>query len=223
MMDAALSDPRTLLAQHPGEPPFGWKVAINSEGAQQKLGLSHALAAPLGTKRTQASGAAWSFDDGSLPYVEAELGLTLAVDVTAKVSLEALRAAIASYTPCLELVDYAKPKKNLSELLTHSFFHAGIVLGEPLAPPAFAQLLPTFPHAHSAAGLVRQRSEGAVPNDVVEALHGLVDWVLEAGGSMRQGQLILCGSYIEPVPLPRGASLRVDFGPGFSPVQILRT
>lgn len=214
---------RQLIEQRKERATFGWKVAINAQGAQRRLGLSHALAAPLDDSRVALHDGTCSLASASQLHLEAELGLVLAVDVTVALGLSELRAAIASYVPCLELVDYALPKRDWAAMFAHSFFHAGVVLGTPVAASDFVELPPPFPQVLSSAGVVRSRAEGAVPDDVVLALQALSERVLEAGGTLRQGQIVLCGSYVDPVPFPSGAALRVDFGPHCAPISLTRS
>lgn len=223
MSDAvALENLSTLLRSRPASSVVGWKVAINAAGAQRKLGLSHAIAAPLDGKSVYQSGAQLSFDAGANPYVEVELALTLGADITVVPSLEELRRMVSSYTPCLELVDYALPKTDLATMLSHSFFHAGIVFGTPLAADSFVPLAGDYPRLTSGGRTLRTRSEGAVHDDVVVTLLELVRWVVAAGAVLRTGQVVLCGSYVEPLPLPRGAQLEADFGAPWQPLAASR-
>jgi 2-oxo-hept-3-ene-1,7-dioate hydratase len=129
---------------------------------------------------------------------------------------------VESYAPCLELVDYALPKRDLATMFAHSFFHAGLILGAPVPAQSFAPLPPALPSVHGGAGQTRTPSGATVPSDVVVALHGLVERVLEAGGALRRGQVVLCGSYIEPMPLLPGSTVRADFGPLLSPLSVSR-
>jgi 2-keto-4-pentenoate hydratase len=216
----ALADLRAAIQARAGREPYGWKVAINSTSAQQRLGLSRPLAAPIEGARIEMSGAACAFDASSQIYLEAELGLLLGRDITQMVALDELRSCVTAYVPCLELVDYALPKRDLTSMLAHSFFHAGLVLGVQRAAQDFVPLAPPFPRALVAGNIVRNRVEGAVPDDVVVALQQLAELVLAAGGTLRSGQLVICGSYIDPVPFPRGAALRFDYGAAYAALDV---
>jgi len=202
---------RLLSLSDTTQPSFGWKVALNVRAVQQRLGLTHSLAAPLSGTR-YAHGSRARFAQDSQIHVEAELGLTLACDIREPLPLEELRAAVASYRPCLELVDYALPRGDLAAMFGHAFFHAGVVLGEPLAPAALASFRPPLPRLTSTQGGMCERVVGTVPDDVVLALQGVVERVLEAGGWLTSGQLVLCGSYVDPLPLPPGATVSADYG-----------
>jgi 2-keto-4-pentenoate hydratase len=223
MSDAqALADLRAAIQTRDGREPYGWKVAINATSAQRRLGLSRSLAAPIDGARIEASGALCSYATSSHIYLEAELGLLLGSDVTQALSLPELRSCIAAYVPCLELVDYALPKRDLKSMLAHSFFHAGVVLGSQRSAQDFVAVAPPFPQVLAAGKVVRSRAEDAVPDDVAVVLQQLAEWVLAAGGTLRRGQLVMCGSYIEPVPFPSGASLCVEYGIPYQAISLTR-
>ena len=214
--------PYGLDALLQSEPPgYGFKVALNFPGPQRLLGLDGPVAAPIGTTQVVASGATWPRASERALHVEAELALTLGRDVDRPLSSEALRAAIAHVTPCLELVDYALPKGTVAAMLQHRFFHAGIVLGATHDAGALGPLTDDLPRVTSSDGLVRTRLAGTVPDDVVEALARLCAHVLAAGGQLAAGQAVLCGSYVEPLPLVPGATVRADFG-AYGEVAITR-
>lgn len=193
--------------------PYAWKVAINFPAGQQRLGLYHALAAPLAADRRQASDALVSLPPSSKLFVEAELGVLLSADITSVLPLEELRQRVQSYLPCLELVDYSLPSDDLPAMFAHSFFHAGVVVGEPVPAERFAALPVPFPHAVNSEQEAHARVAGVVPDDVLLAVQALSMRVLEADQVLHGGQLVLCGSYIEPVRLRAGASVSVDYGP----------
>ncbi|MET0284512.1 MAG: hypothetical protein ABW352_08590 [Polyangiales bacterium] len=198
----------TLLAAEPAlaDHAAGWKVALNFPGVQRKLGLTHALAAPLRSLQTYSPGDSLS----PAVHVEAEVALRLAADVRS--ASEPLVVEWAA--PCLELVDYALSRDGLGAMFAHSFFHAGIVLGTP-CPLAKLSLPTPYPRAGE-----RERLPGSVPDDLLDALDGLRALVIAAGGALRKGQLVLCGSYIEPVPLAQRVD--VDFGPALGTLSISR-
>lgn len=213
MSDRAAVDALTaLLERDPAlaRDAAGWKVALNFPAVQRKLGLSHALAAPLASLQTYPSGSSMEPASSQRIHVEAELALRLAADARR----ESDPLVVESAAPCLELVDYALPRSDLAAMFAHSFFHAGIVLG---AARPLAQLTLAAPYPRTGD---RERLPGCVPDDVLDALAGLRTCVLAAGGVLRKGQLVLCGSYIEPVEL--GTPVDVDFGPQLGTLSIAR-
>lgn len=214
---------RALLARRGTDVPrAGWKVALNVPGVQRRLGLSRSLAAPLFQLQVQSNGAALALPQDTLLHVEAELALRLRTDVTESKSTDVLRALVDSYALCLELVDYNKPRDNLDAMFAHSFFHAGVVLGEWQGAHAFEALRSDYPNATDSSGKPYPRHADTVPADIVEALRILADRVLAAGATLRAGEVVICGSYIDPVPLPVGARVCVNYGLTHAPLSVSR-
>jgi 2-keto-4-pentenoate hydratase len=160
------------------------------------------------------------FGADSQVFVEAEVCVRFGRALRDASSLDQLRGSIAEYRPCLELLDYARPRGDLRELFEHAFFHAGIVLGRVVTAEQVAVLSAGLPRAVGADGQAHGRLDFAVPSDVMLAVQRAVELILSAGGSVRSGQLLLCGSYIEPVALPHGASVRAEYG--FAQVEVRR-
>ena len=214
---------RALLTRRgPDAPRAGWKVALNVPSVQRRLGLSRSLAAPLFQLALQENGTALALPADSAVHVEAELALRLKCDVSAPKTSAELRPLVDSYAPCLELVDYNKPRGDLEAMFAHSFFHAGLVLGDWQAADVFEPLRPDYPNATDSRGKPYARQTDTVPEDVLEALSVLVDRVLAAGATLRASEIVICGSYIEPVPLPVGASVRVSYGLTHAPLSVSR-
>jgi 2-keto-4-pentenoate hydratase len=203
--------------------PAAWKVALNFAAFQQRLGLTHALAAPIVQLSVHDSGHTLAAGPGRLLHVEAELAIRLATDLDTSSTVEALLSSIESYAPCLELVDYALPRDGLDAMFAHSFFHAGVVLGAAISRDDFAPLPTELPIARDAWGAQHGPVTGTVPADLTVALRGVLARALEADTQLFRGQLVLCGSYIDPIPLPPGARVTVDYGPQLATLEIARS
>lgn len=213
MTDAAADDAlRALLQRRADMPVLGWKIAVNFPTFQARLGISSALVAPLFELRSFASEVALAATPEAQLHVEAEVCLTLGTDVHEAVSSDALRAAIASARPCLELVDYARPRDGIASLFEHAFFHAGIVLGDPVDVAQVASLPDELPRLTSASGATHARLPFTVPRDLTEVIALAARRAERAGGMLRRGQLLLCGSYVEPLALAPGTRVQADYG-----------
>jgi 2-keto-4-pentenoate hydratase len=207
----------------PATPPAAWKVALNFAAFQKRLGLTHALAAPIVGLHAHASGEELASSPGRLLHVEAEIAIRLGADLDASTTDDALRASIESYAPCLELVDYALPRDGFEALFAHSLFHAGVIVGPSVPRDNFAPLPTTLPAAADAQGALHARVADTVPADLRDALRGVLARALEAETQLFRGQLVLCGSYIDPIPLAPGARVRVDYGPNHPALEIARS
>jgi 2-keto-4-pentenoate hydratase len=195
----------------------GWKVSLNFRVWQEKLGLTHALAAPIPRLQTYEHGQQISVGPGRRIHIEAELALTLGADIRASSD----PFVIESVRPVLELVDYTYPVGDLPTMFSHSFFHAGVVLGSERS----LEKLPVFPAGFPQVrkgDTAHARVPGTVPDDILKALGQLSRRVLEAGASLRRGQLILCGSYAEPMALGVGERIEANFGDGIGTLAVAR-
>ena len=216
-MSVQLAVLRARLAQ--GMPRRGWKVGINVPEVQRQLGLAHALVGWLDGDRVLADGAQIGAPTGSLLHVEPELCLRLGRGVAADADPALALAAIDAVAPALEIVDYAKAKGSLAEIIGHSMFHHACVLGAFVAPPAAGSL--------AIASEVRLRlgaleAEPARPDLVPASAAALVLQVAarleECGEALLPGDLILSGAFLaRALPLSNGAAVRAELG-GFGAV-----
>jgi 2-keto-4-pentenoate hydratase len=205
------------------EQPAAWKVALNFAAFQKRLALTHALAAPIAQLSLYESGSTLASGPGRLLHVEAEIAIRLAANLDASSTDDELHSSIESYAPCLELVDYALPRDGFDAMFAHSFFHAGVVLGTSVLRDAFSPLPTGLPVASGAGGAQHGPVVGTVPADLRSALRGVLARAAEAGTQLFCGQLVLCGSYIDPIPLPPGARVTVDYGPHHAALEIGRS
>jgi 2-keto-4-pentenoate hydratase len=195
----------------------GWKVSLNFTAWQEKLGLTHALAAPIPRWQIYENSQQISVDHDRRINIEAELALTLGADI--KTSSDPL--IVESVRPVLELVDYTYPIGDLPTMFAHSFFHAGVVLGSERPLTKRPDFPVGFPQVCK-GDTTHARVSGTVPDDILKALGQLSQRVLEAGASLRRGQLILCGSYAEPMALGPGENIEANFGEEFGTLAIAR-
>ena len=211
-MSVQLAALRARLAQ--GMPRRGWKVGINVPELQKTLGLAHALVGWLDGDRVLADGAQIAAPTGSLLHVEPELCLRLRDKVAAAADpVQALRA-IDAVAPALEIVDYARPRGSLAELIGHSMFHHACVLGAFVALPSAGSL--------AIASEVRLRvgaleAEPARPDLVPTSAAALVLQVAarleECGEALLPGDLILSGAFLaRALPLSAAVSVRAELG-----------
>jgi 2-oxo-3-hexenedioate decarboxylase len=189
-----------------GMPRRGWKVGINVPEIQAKLSVEHSLVGWLDGDKILRSGAKLPIPPGSLLHVEPELCLRLEDAVDAGADQAAARAAVDAVAPALEIVDYAKPAKTLTDIVQHSMFHAACVLGDwrPVPPQGCIDI------AHEVRLRVGSReSEPAradlVPADVGEIVLLVASVLHELGERLLPGDLILSGSFTARA-LPLSAS-----------------
>jgi len=193
----------------------GWKIGINVPEIQAELGLDHSLVGWLDGDRIFPNGATLPLPSGSLFHVEPELCLRLAEPLDVRAGLSSARAAVDAVAPALEIVDYAKPAKDLDAVVAHSMFHSASVLGEWHGVPGDG-LLHVFERVRLRVG--DRESEPAradlVPSDVGEIALLVAKVLGEAGERLLAGDMILSGSFIaRALPLEAGNIAVAEFGP----------
>ncbi|HEX5659359.1 MAG TPA: hypothetical protein VFX59_19325 [Polyangiales bacterium] len=217
MSDAiAAQNLHELMKSWSGASPYAWKVAINGERGQRRLGLTHFVIAPLRERIHLTSGIDVEFAPAQKICVEAEVLVRIARD-----DGETGESLIEAVAPCLEIVDYALGGTSLRELLAHSFFHAGIVPGKFIPAAEWRTLRAPYPRAQDDQGNTHARE--SADDDLTELIGEVAALARAAGAPLRRGQLVLSGSYIEPLPLRLGTTVEVDYGPELPKLSVGRT
>lgn len=208
-MTAQLAERRKRIAA--GETPLGWKIGFGSTSALQRL----AIAAPLSGYLMQAgllpSGATADVKGWTQLVAEPELGVRLGSDIAAGSKPATARAAIASLTPAIEIIDlaFAGSPGNVDIVLAHNIFQRHVVLGE---------------HSRDGgdtSGLtcrIVRRGKLAHETTAPEALTGklpdllvhLADMLDGFGEGLKAGDLVICGSIVPP-PLIAPDEVEFDY------------
>lgn len=202
-----------------GKPRLGWKVALNDPAIQSRLGLSGPLVGWLDAAAFAPSGATVAVGPEQQVNIEAEVMLTMARDVRADEGIDALRGAIASVAPAIELVDYTRSSRELEDMVTYSFFHFGTVYGTAIdSVPGDAELLVTgvSKNGERAAEAVPAR----VPKDLAEIVALVASTLEEAGEALLAGDRIICGTYIVPFPVEPGDTVTASYSGGLGEVTV---
>jgi 2-keto-4-pentenoate hydratase len=199
-----------------GMPRLGWKIGINVPEVHRQLGLPHAALGWLDGRRSIASGGTRTVAPGARLHVEPEIAVTMGRAVPAGSTADAARGCIAALHPALELVDYAKPGAGLDEALAHCMFHDGLVLARaaPFAPRSATAALGTrWPRLRVGSTDGDSPRADLVPADLGALVAFAADFLAAFGESLREGDLLLSGSYTaRAVPIAGGEDATADFG-----------
>jgi 2-keto-4-pentenoate hydratase len=179
---------------------IGWKVGFGSPSALERLALERPLVAPLPRSGLLPDGTAVDVSGWTAPVLEAEVAVWVG---------RGLGVAI-------ELADLEFPPDDVDRILAAGIYHRHVLLGEPAAAT-----LEGF-----SARVTRDGEEVAATDDAT-ALTGELDFVLEtvrlhAGRELREGEVVIAGSVVPPLPLAEGGRWRVELAPlGALEVSIL--
>jgi 2-keto-4-pentenoate hydratase len=179
-----------------GMPRRGWKIGINVPEVQRALGLQHALVGWLDGDRILRSGSRIVCDAGTQLHAEPELCLRLRASVEANTDLDSARKAVAAVAPAIEIVDYAKAKGSLTDIVGHSMFHAACVVGDWQSVPERGDI-DIAARVQFRAG-IRQSAAARVdlvPSQVGEIVLLCASVLAEANERLLAGDWILSGSF----------------------------
>ncbi len=223
MIDAGMRQvfERLAAAQAAGTPRAGWKIGVNDPVAQERLGISGALVAALDGSRILRTGDVYHPPAGGSPRLEAEVAIRMGRDVPGDVSLQDASRAIAGIAPAIEFVNGAKPRAPLSELIGHNILHDSTMLGPETAYPGECPVAEGFPRLLKGGEVVRTGLPGRVPANLGEIVMHVARTLSAYGEALRQGDIIICGTFFDPPDIAPGERYTVDFGePGGMQVEI---
>lgn len=201
-----------------GERHRGWKVGLTSTAALEHAGVQAPLIGFLTDRTVLAAGAPVGVDGLTNPVIEAEIAVSLRSDVSVEASDDALRTAIGSVRPAIELAAGSPHLlDDLEELLAANLFHQYIVLGAggveltalERAQVEVRQLLPDG----APTGVT------ASPADMVEVIRHVATYLAAFDLALQAEDLIMTGAIIPPVPALPGEAVRFAF-PGFDDIEI---
>jgi len=214
----------SLLAAERG-PWVGYKIGCTSEVMQKYLAIPHPCAGGVHARGVHESGAVLKAADFVRVGVECEIAVRLAKDLApagAPFTRDSVADSIECYLPAIELVDdrYVKwETMDAPTLIADDFFAAGIVLGQPVARSAVADLLEVEGRA-LINGQEAGRGTGA---DVLGHPHNALAWLANhlasQGTGLRAGEIVMTGSLVKTVWLQAGDEARMEFT-GLGTVQV---
>jgi 2-keto-4-pentenoate hydratase len=170
---------------------LGWKLAFGAPASLQRLGLERPLVAPLPDSGLLDTGETVSIAGWTQPVLEVEVAIWIG---------RGLGAAI-------ELADVDSPPDDVERILAGGIYHRNVILG----PPRRQTLT-------GARARVTRDGEEIAATDDLTGLTGEHDLLLEtvraaAGRELRDGEVVIAGAVLPPLPLEPGQRWGVDLGP----------
>lgn len=197
-----------------GRTVVGRKIGLTSLAMQQQLGVD---SPDFGFFTEDLV-----FEDGSdieasqfiAPKVEPELGFVLGRDLSADSSMDEAVAAVDSVRLAVEIIDsrVADWDIRLVDTVADNASCGAVILGDPIDVPA--EDLPGVPATMSIDGEVSGEGTGAaVMGHPLEPLRWLAGVLGEQGVTLKQGDIVLTGSFCAAAAIGAGQSVEVDYGP----------
>ena len=194
------------------QPRVGWKLGATGTVAQQRLGLTAPFHAPLFADGSAPSGATLPAPPG-LRGVEVELAFKLAQNLPARPGgyrPDALRGAVASLHPALEVVAAREDRRELEgrHAIADFGLNAAFVYGEAIAD-GLALELPKVTARCLVDG--ESRAEGAASAVLGDPWLALA-WLTEQGVALAAGDWVSTGTLTGITPAGAGRAVTGDFG-----------
>jgi 2-oxo-hept-3-ene-1,7-dioate hydratase len=204
---------RLAAARADGMPRRGWKIGINVPEILEQLSLPHPGLGWLDGHQILPSGSTFEAPPDSQLRVEPEVAIQLSSPVAEGSSAASARSRIAAVHPALELVDYSKPKSGLTDVVSHSMFHAATILGDPVPVAELHELGSTWPQLSIAGQEAEPPRSDLVPSDLGELVAFAADFLAAFGQSLAEGDLLLSGAYLARAPgISAGDCAVAEFG-----------
>jgi 2-keto-4-pentenoate hydratase len=185
---------RGLLAD--GARPIGWKLGFGSAAAQQQLGTTAPLVGFLTDSTLREPGATIDLGAYANPVLEPEVAVY--VDATGRIR----EVGIA-----FELADLDPPPDDVDSVLGRNVYHQLVVLGPERATSVDGLRARLFRDGEEIAAT---DDVGALNGDPVE---GAAHVARTIGDELRDGDVVIAGSVVPPVPVKPGERYRYELEP----------
>jgi 2-oxo-3-hexenedioate decarboxylase len=201
---------------------IGWKVGFGAPASLDLMQISAPLMGYLTDETVLPSGTRVDTSGWSRGVVEFELYVVLGRDLGAVSSGEEAAGAVSAVGAAIELADVDLPVEasGVEDILASNIFHKGVVVGH--ADPARAGLDITGLVAH----VLIDDEEYAVTGDlqaITGSYQGIVGTVADTLAAndelLREGDMIITGSVIPPVPVGTGTEFTFVLDP-LEPISV---
>ena len=202
-------------------PPIGWKIAATSEAGQRHIGVSGPLAGRMFQGTQLADGQTVPLAGNTMRVAEIEIAFTMgrtldAAAGPAPLTLEQVAQAVAGVRPAIEVPNSrfaAFTTAGEAQLIADGACAHQVLIGPALPPDE--RLYRLADHAVFALRNVTERHEGSGRNalgDPLRALTWIANELRAHGMALREGETVITGTCVVPVPIEPGDLIEGDWG-----------
>jgi 2-keto-4-pentenoate hydratase len=197
-MAAQLAERRARIAA--GDSPLGWKVGFGAPAVMAKFNTTAPLLGYLMQSGRLASGAVASIKGWAKPVAEPEIAALIGRDLSAGGDLAAAAAAIAAFTPIIELADADLPFDDPEAILGRNIFQRHVVLGpRDLARAGSSTAAFVGRVLRRGAETARTDNPEALTGDIVRIVRYVADLLGAFGERLSAGDIVITGSIVPPL------------------------
>ena len=191
-----------------GAAPLGWKIGLNVESVQRRLGLDRPVVGHLTTAALAEPGHPHSLAGATNAAAEPEIAIEIGRDVEGDVGPEAARGAIKGLAPAIEVVDVDRPFDDLEAIVADNVFHRAVALGE-----SGDSSLDGVEAVVAVNGAEAHRLEAAsAAGDLGDVVTVIAGTLAACGERLVAGDRIIAGSLTPGLPVAPGDSVALDLG-----------
>jgi len=176
-----------------GAAPLGWKIGINVEAVQERLGITAPLVGYMTTDSLLEPGAEMDVSDWTNAVLEPELAIRVGGD-----------GEIAAFAPAIELVDIVLPFDDVEPILGCNIFHRAVCLG--------AERVGASTDGLGCRVIVdgSEAAAGELAEDPPDTVAHVAQLLTAHGAELAAGEWIIAGSITPPLPVPSGSEVEVE-------------
>ena len=210
-----------------GDKAMGWKIAATSIAGQQHIGVSGPLAGRLLASRCLPDGAAVSMRGNVMQVIEAEFAFRMGADVLAQgatpLTVQQVMAQVADLHLAIEIPnsryqDFVTAGE--AQLIADFACASHMVLGSAVTTDwRKVDLAAQAVQVSRGSQVVAQGKGSNALGDPRVALTWLANELLSHGMYLRQGEVVITGTCVVPVPVEEGQQLAAQF-PGLGEVSV---
>ena len=215
------------LFEATGDKAIGWKIAATSSAGQAHIGVSGPLAGRLLASRCLADGATVSMLGNVMHVIEAEFAFRIGADVLAvgdaPLTVQQVMAQVADLHLAIEIPnsryqDFVTAGE--AQLIADFACASHMVLGSAVTTDwRKVDLAAQAVQVSRGGGVVAQGKGANALGDPRVALTWLANELLSHGMCLRQGEVVITGTCVVPVPVEEGQYLAAQF-PGLGEVSV---
>ncbi|HEY4457042.1 MAG TPA: fumarylacetoacetate hydrolase family protein [Pseudonocardiaceae bacterium] len=194
-----------------GEQVGGWKIGLTSRSARDSMGKDVRPPGYVLASRVLSSGA--SLPPVAAVRLEPEIGIVLGQDITAEITVDQAKAAVAAVAPAFEINALRLPAtESAAARVGNALNNWGVVFGEPIDPDAIDLATLSVTLTGPDGPLATGRSGADMIDDPYLSLTRLAATLARNGRGLTAGQHIITGSLTDAVPISKSGRYEADFG-----------
>ncbi len=205
-----------------GARSLGWKVGFGAPASLELMQISAPLLGFLTDGTLLESGTVVDVATWQRGIVEFEVAVRLGRDLGPGASLDEAREAVAALGPAIELANIDLPieASRVGDIVAGDIFHEGLIVGE------FDSARSGLDIEGLTARILIDGTERAATSEL-EAITGPYPWIVATvantvaahGVTLSEGDIIITGSVVPPIPVTEGREFVFALGP-YPPLSV---